>query len=141
MQDGIPVPKIIDFGLAKAMESSLRLTDQSLFTGIGQILGTLKYMSPEQAGLDLRTSTRAADIYALGVILYELLTGSTPLDETSIKGQAILKVLELIRDKEPVKPSRSWEAAPTNRFPPSTASGKRIACGYDGYCWAIWTGL
>ncbi|HMP78577.1 MAG TPA: serine/threonine-protein kinase [Pirellulaceae bacterium] len=123
MQDGIPVPKIIDFGLAKAMESSLRLTDQSLFTGIGQILGTLKYMSPEQAGLDLRDIDTRADIYALGVILYELLTGSTPLDETSIKGQAILKVLELIRDKEPVKPSRRLGSSTDEQI--SSITGQR----------------
>jgi serine/threonine protein kinase/Tfp pilus assembly protein PilF len=105
IQDGVPVPKIIDFGLAKAMESTLRLTDQSLFTEIGQILGTLKYMSPEQASLDNLDIDTRTDIYALGVILYELLTGSTPLDDSSVKGQARLKVLEIIREKEPVKPS------------------------------------
>jgi eukaryotic-like serine/threonine-protein kinase len=105
MLDGKPVPKIIDFGLAKAMESAQRLTDQSLFTGIGQILGTLKYMSPEQASLEETDIDTRTDIYALGVILYELLTGSTPLDDSSIKGQAALKVLEFIREKEPIKPS------------------------------------
>ncbi len=104
MQDGQPLPKIIDFGLAKALESTQRLTDQSLFTGIGQILGTLRYMSPEQASLDNLDIDTRSDIYALGVILYELLTGSTPLDDSSIKGQAALKVLEIIRDREPVKP-------------------------------------
>lgn len=104
-QDGMPVPKVIDFGLAKAMENAQRLTDQSLFTGIGQILGTLKYMSPEQASLDNLDIDTRADIYALGVVLYELLTGSTPLEDSSIKGQAALKILEIIRDKEPVKPS------------------------------------
>ncbi len=104
-QDGKPVPKIIDFGLAKATESTQRLTDQSVFTSIGQVLGTLKYMSPEQASLDAIDIDTRTDIYALGVILYELLTGSTPLDDSSIQGQAVLKVLEFIRDKEPVKPS------------------------------------
>jgi len=103
--DDKAVPKVIDFGLAKAMESTQRLTDQSLFTGIGQILGTLKYMSPEQASLDTIDIDTRTDIYALGVILYELLTGSTPLDDSSIKGQAAFKILEFIRDKEPVKPS------------------------------------
>jgi serine/threonine protein kinase len=67
--DGKAVPKVIDFGLAKAMESTQRLTDQSLFTGIGQILGTLKYMSPEQASLDSIDIDTRTDIYALGVIL------------------------------------------------------------------------
>jgi serine/threonine protein kinase/tetratricopeptide (TPR) repeat protein len=105
MIDGKPVAKVIDFGLAKAMESTPRLTDESLFTGIGQILGTLKYMSPEQASLDVVDIDTRTDIYALGVILYELMTGSTPLDDSSIKGQAALKILGIIRDKEPVKPS------------------------------------
>jgi serine/threonine protein kinase len=103
--DGKTVPKIIDFGLAKAMESTQKLTEQSLFTGVGQILGTLKYMSPEQASLDSVDIDTRTDIYALGVILYELLTGSTPLDDSSIKGQAALKVLEFIREKEPIRPS------------------------------------
>jgi serine/threonine protein kinase/Tfp pilus assembly protein PilF len=105
LQDDLPVPKVIDFGLAKAIESTQRLTDQSLFTGIGQILGTLKYMSPEQASLDNLNIDTRTDVYALGVILYELLTGSTPLEDSTIKGQAALKLLELIRDREPVKPS------------------------------------
>lgn len=105
VEDGKPVAKVIDFGLAKAMESTHRLTDQSLFTGIGQVLGTLKYMSPEQASMDNQDIDTRTDIYALGVILYELLTGSTPLDDSSIKGEAILKVLEIIREKDPVRPS------------------------------------
>jgi len=103
--DGKAVAKVIDFGLAKALETTHRLTDQSLFTGVGQILGTLKYMSPEQAGLDTLDIDTRTDIYALGVILYELLTGSTPLEDASVKEQAALKVLEIIREKEPVKPS------------------------------------
>ncbi|HMO15028.1 MAG TPA: serine/threonine-protein kinase [Pirellulaceae bacterium] len=103
--DGKPVPKVIDFGLAKAMETSERLTDKSLFTGIGQILGTLKYMSPEQAGMETHDIDIRTDVYALGVVLYELLTGSTPLDEKSLKGQAILSVLATIREQEPAKPS------------------------------------
>ncbi len=105
MVDGKPVPKVIDFGLAKALESTQRLTDQSLFTGIGQILGTLKYMSPEQASLDGIDIDTRTDIYSLGVILYELLTGSTPLDNEAVRGAAMLKVLQLIRDYEPVRPS------------------------------------
>ena len=104
--DGKPVPKVIDFGLAKALESTQRLTDQSLFTGMGQILGTLKYMSPEQATLDMVDIDTRTDIYSMGVILYEMLTGSTPLDDDTVRNQALTKVLELIREKEPIRPSR-----------------------------------
>lgn len=103
--NGKPQPKVIDFGLAKALESSQQLTDKSLFTEFGQVLGTLKYMSPEQAGLDSLDIDTRADIYALGVILYELLTGTTPLDTDTLKGQAILKVLELVREQESPRPS------------------------------------
>lgn len=104
-QDGVAVPKIIDFGLAKAMENTHRLTEQSLMTGVGQILGTLKYMSPEQASLDNLDIDTRSDVYSLGVILYELLTGSTPLDNSAVRGQAALQVLEFIRDREAIKPS------------------------------------
>jgi serine/threonine protein kinase len=121
--DGKPVVKVIDFGLAKAMESTQRLTDQSLYTGIGQILGTLKYMSPEQASVDSTDIDTRTDIYALGVILYELLTGSTPLDDSSIKGQAVLKVLETIQQKEPIKPSSRLGSSNEKQL--STITGHR----------------
>src|SRR5262245_66551857 len=78
LHDGVPVPKVIDFGVAKAMGG--QLTDRTLFTNFAQMVGTPLYMSPEQAemsGLDVDTRS---DIYALGVMLYELLTGTTPLD-------------------------------------------------------------
>ena len=104
--DGVAVPKVIDFGLAKATQSSQRLSDATLNTKIGQILGTLKYMSPEQANVDEVDIDTRTDVYALGVILYELLTGGTPLDERSLAGKAVLKVMEMIRDQDPVKPSR-----------------------------------
>ena len=102
---GQAVPKIIDFGLAKALDLTTQLTDKTMFTEFGQVIGTIKYMSPEQAGLDSLDIDTRSDIYALGIILYELLTGSTPLDETSIQGQALLKMLELVRDIESPKPS------------------------------------
>ncbi len=106
MVDGKPVVKVIDFGLAKAIESTQQLTDRSLFTGIGQIMGTLKYMSPEQAKLGSLDVDTRTDVYALGVLLYELLTGATPLADSVIKEEAVLNVLTFIRESDPVKPSR-----------------------------------
>src|SRR5262249_49864301 len=83
LHDGVPVVKVIDFGIAKALGQ--RLTDKTLFTGFAQMIGTPLYMSPEQAelsGLDVDTRS---DIYALGVLLYELLTGTTPLDQERLR--------------------------------------------------------
>lgn len=104
--DGVPTPKIIDFGLAKALDATSRLTDDSMMTGYGQILGTLKYMSPEQAGSELNDIDTRSDIYALGVILYELLTGSTPVDSESLRDQSMVRVLEIIRVEEAPRPSQ-----------------------------------
>jgi eukaryotic-like serine/threonine-protein kinase len=102
-QDGKPVLKVIDFGLAKATEQPL--TDQSLLTQMGTVVGTLEYMSPEQAdpgsqGIDTRT-----DIYSLGVMLYELLTGTTPLDAARLRGAGFLEALRRVREEDPPKPS------------------------------------
>jgi len=105
LYDGVPVAKVIDFGLAKALDNQNRLTDRTMFTEFGQIVGTFQYMSPEQAEMnELDVDTRT-DIYSLGVILYELLTGTTPLEKSSIERKAHLRVLEMIRDWEPPKPS------------------------------------
>ncbi len=103
LYDGKPVPKVIDFGLAKAMHHSL--TEQSLYTAHGMMVGTPLYMSPEQAehnNLDIDTRT---DVYALGVILYELLTGTTPLEKAQMKEAAYDEFLRLIKEVEPPKPS------------------------------------
>ena len=105
LYDGQPIPKIIDFGLAKALEHQTRLTDQTLFTEFGQVVGTLQYMSPEQAEMNALDVDTRTDIYSLGVLLYELLTGTTPIDADTLAKQAILKVLETIREKEPPRPS------------------------------------
>jgi eukaryotic-like serine/threonine-protein kinase len=103
LHDGTPVPKVIDFGIAKA--TGPRLTEKTLFTEFKQFLGTPEYTSPEQAemsGLDIDTR---ADIYSLGVLLYELLTGTTPLDAKSLRCAAYGEILRLIREAEPPKPS------------------------------------
>lgn len=103
-QDGKPVPKVIDFGLAKALEEHTRLTDKTLSTGIHQVVGTVLYMSPEQTrpgSVDIDTR---ADVYALGVMLYEVLTGNTPVDRDARESD-VLAVLAEIRDTDPPRPS------------------------------------
>ena len=103
-QDGAPVPKIIDFGIAKAT-SNQRLTDKTLFTAFEQFIGTPAYMSPEQAGLGGLDIDTRSDIYSLGVLLYELLTGSQPFDPEHIRQAAFDEVLRILRDEEPPRPS------------------------------------
>ena len=103
MYDDKPVPKVIDFGVAKAIAE--KLTEQTLFTRVGQVIGTLEYMSPEQASLNALDVDTRADVYALGVLLYELLTGTTPLNKERMEGVAFLEMLRLIREEEPPKPS------------------------------------
>jgi WD40 repeat protein/serine/threonine protein kinase/tetratricopeptide (TPR) repeat protein len=101
--DGKPVVKVIDFGVAKA--TGQRLTDKTLFTGFGALVGTPEYMSPEQAEVNNQDIDTRSDIYALGVLLYELLTGSTPLTRKRLKEAALLEVLRVIREEEPPRPS------------------------------------
>ncbi|MBX9580103.1 MAG: serine/threonine-protein kinase [Gemmataceae bacterium] len=108
--DGKPVPKVIDFGLAKAV-SPVPLTDRSLFTGFGSVLGTPLYMAPEQARFDAVDVDTRADVYALGVILYELLTGTTPLTREAIKKAALDEMLRVIREQDPPTPSHRLSTA------------------------------
>src|SRR5262249_13878325 len=94
---------VIDFGIAKA--TGLQLTDKTFHTGFAQLLGTPLYMSPEQAALsDLDVDTRS-DIYALGVLLYELLTGATPFDQKRFKEAGYDEMRRIIREEEPPRPS------------------------------------
>jgi serine/threonine protein kinase len=109
LYDGRPVPKVIDFGVAKA--TGPKLTDRTLFTEIGQIIGTLEYMSPEQAELNQLDIDTRSDIYSLGVLLYELLTGTTPLQRKCLKAGAFLEVLRVIREEDPPTPSTRLSTA------------------------------
>ena len=101
--DGKPVPKIIDFGVAKAIEQ--RLTEKTVFTQFGQVLGTLQYMSPEQAEMNQLDVDTRSDIYSLGTVLYELLTGTTPIERARLRSAAFDEVLRMIRDEDTPRPS------------------------------------
>jgi serine/threonine protein kinase/WD40 repeat protein/tetratricopeptide (TPR) repeat protein len=103
LYDGKPVPKVIDFGLAKAMGP--RLTAQSVYTEVGNLIGTLEYMSPEQAELNNLDIDTRSDIYALGVILYELLTGVVPFSRKELAKADLAEILRVIKETEPAKPS------------------------------------
>ena len=103
LYDGKPVPKVIDFGVAKATEQ--KLTERTLFTQYGTMVGTLEYMSPEQAEMSALGVDTRSDIFSLGVLLYELLTGSTPLSHKRVREVAYSEVLRMIKEEEPPRPS------------------------------------
>ena len=103
MYDDQPVPKVIDFGVAKA--TGEELTEKTMFTRFGQIIGTLEYMSPEQAQFNNLDIDTRSDIYSLGAILYELLAGEPPFDRERSRAQALDETLRMIREDEPTRPS------------------------------------
>jgi len=103
LYDDRPVPKVIDFGVAKAAGQSL--TDMTLMTGFGAVVGTPEYMSPEQANMNNLDIDTRSDVYSLGVLLYELLTGSTPVDRKSLGKAALLEILRIVREVEAPRPS------------------------------------
>ncbi len=108
--DGRPVAKVIDFGVAKAIESPL--TEITLFTGFGQIVGTLEYMSPEQSRMNQLDVDVRSDVYSLGVLFYELITGSTPITKARLRTAAWDEMLRIIREEDPPIPSKrlsDWE--------------------------------
>ncbi len=126
IQDSKPVPKIIDFGVAKAIAQ--RLTEQSVFTAIGEFIGTPEYMSPEQAEMtELDIDTRT-DVYSLGVVLYEMLVGAQPFDAKELRQAGFSEMRRRIREDEPPRPSvrlsglgeKSTTAAENRRIEPST---------------------
>lgn len=123
--DHQPVPKVIDFGVAKALHQPL--TEKTVFTALGQIIGTLEYMSPEQAKLNQLDVDTRSDVYALGVLLYELLTGTTPLDRERLRAAAWDEMLRIIREEEPPPPSTrlSSVASKSNATASSIAAARQ----------------
>jgi WD40 repeat protein len=109
LYDDRPVVKVIDFGVAKA--TGQQLTERTLHTGFGAVVGTLEYMSPEQASFNQLDVDTRSDIYSLGVLLYELLTGSPPFGRKELERAGVLEVLRLIREQEPTKPSTKLSTA------------------------------
>ncbi len=103
LNDGAPVVKIIDFGVAKAVAQ--RLTEKTLFTAYGQMVGTPAYMSPEQASMSMLDVDTRSDIYSLGVLLYELLTGTTPIESARLREAGYAEIQRLIREVDPQRPS------------------------------------
>ena len=103
LYDDKPVPKVIDFGVAKA--TGQQLTDETLHTGFGAVVGTVEYMSPEQATFNQLDIDTRSDVYSLGVLLYELLTGTTPLDRARLKETPLLELMRIVREDDTVPPS------------------------------------
>ena len=108
LHDGKPVPKVIDFGVAKATQ--LKLTDKTLVTEYRQLIGTPEYMSPEQAGLSGSDVDTGSDIYSLGVLLYELLTGTTPFHEHKLRSMEYEQMQRILLEEDPPKPSKRIES-------------------------------
>src|SRR6185437_7285379 len=121
LYDDKPVPKVIDFGVAKAAGEPL--SDRTLMTGFGAVVGTPEYMSPEQASFNQMDVDTRSDVYALGVLLYELLTGTTPIDRAKLGKAAVLEVLRIVREVEPPRPSTKLS---TDAALPSIAANRNV---------------
>jgi tetratricopeptide (TPR) repeat protein len=123
LQDGAPLVKVIDFGIAKALGG--KLTDKTMYTGFAQLVGTPLYMSPEQAALSNVDVDTRSDIYSLGVLLYELLTGTTPFDKERFKEVGYDELRRIIREEEPPKPSTRLYKDEGGRMKDETKRTKR----------------
>jgi eukaryotic-like serine/threonine-protein kinase len=121
LQDGSPLVKVIDFGIAKALGQ--QLSDRTVFTGFAQMIGTPLYMSPEQAALSNVDVDTRTDIYSLGVLLYELLTGTTPFDDTRLLAADYDELRRIIREEDPPKPSTRLSTL--GRAAPTVAAQRR----------------
>jgi WD40 repeat protein/tRNA A-37 threonylcarbamoyl transferase component Bud32 len=129
LHDGVPVPKVIDFGIAKATQQEL--TEKTVYTQFHQFIGTPAYISPEQAemsGLDIDTRS---DIYSLGVLLYELLTGNTPFDTKELLASGLDEMRKIIREREPVRPSTRLRQTASGALPSSSLSTLHSALSTD----------
>jgi WD40 repeat protein/serine/threonine protein kinase len=120
MYDDKPVPKVIDFGVAKAVEQ--RLTEKTMFTQFGALIGTFEYMSPEQAEMNAFGVDTRSDVYSLGVLLYELLTGTTPLERKRLREAALDEMVRLIKEEEAPRPSQRLSSS--NNLPKIAAARK-----------------
>jgi serine/threonine protein kinase/tetratricopeptide (TPR) repeat protein len=129
LQDGTPLVKVIDFGIAKAMGQ--QLTDKTLFTNFAQLIGTPLYMSPEQAALSNVDVDTRSDIYSLGVLLYELLTGTTPFDKERFKEVGYDEMRRIIREEEPPKPSTRVSTLGRSGLPSRTSPARQAGPASD----------